>query len=233
MIKLREVVYMCLDRLKLISDDTYFTEEHIIFQVGRYRSFLLKQKYDDYRKPPALENTSEICLDLIEVPAICGEPCEGGSYLRSSQKIPSTIARIQPQIYPLDYYQGTITFISRERMRHIGYNKYMQNIIYCSIGPDGYLYFKSSNPQFLFLKKVRMNAMFSDLEEIADLLCNEDGEICDILDTPIPLESALIPPLIELVVKELAGPVFIPEDNDNNAKDDQPSTIKGGQNGSK
>jgi hypothetical protein len=40
------------------------------------------------------------------------------------------------------------------------------------------------------------------------------------LDAYFPIESALIPPLIELVVKELRGPEYSPEDKENNADDD-------------
>jgi hypothetical protein len=68
-------------------------------------------------------------------------------------------------VYPIDFYQGEITYIDRNRMRYVGFNKYLSNIIYCSLGPDNYLYFKSCNPQFLYLEKVRMTAMFSDVED--------------------------------------------------------------------
>ena len=40
-----EITYMVLDMLKELHDDAYYTEEHIIFLAGRYRSFLLKQRY--------------------------------------------------------------------------------------------------------------------------------------------------------------------------------------------
>ena len=46
----REIVYSVLDLLKQASDDTYFTEEHIIFLAGKYRNFLLKQYYDKKRE---------------------------------------------------------------------------------------------------------------------------------------------------------------------------------------
>ena len=165
-------------------------------------------------------------MDLIEVPAISGEPCEGGSYLRSKEKIPFLMKIGTPRVYPIDYYQGEITYVSRERMRYIGYNKYLQNIIYCSLGPDNYLYFKSFNPQYLYLEKVRMTGIFEDPKAASELQCpNENGDIvCDILDREFPIESALVPPLIELVVKELLGAEYIKRDEENNAKDDLPTT---------
>lgn len=220
----REIVYMINDELKLSSDDAHFTEDHIIYLTSKYRAFLLKQRYSDIKKFIPESNFSTICLDLIEVPAISGEVCEGGVYLRSKNKIPYMMGIKQPRVYPVDYYQGEITYVSRDRMRYVGYNKYLNNIIYCSLAPDNYLYFKSSNPQYLYLEKVRITALFENAEDTFGLQCDENGKICELLDAEFPLESPLIPPLLELVVKELRGAEFIKEDEENNAKDDLPDS---------
>lgn len=215
----REAIYMVLDEIKSISDDSLYTEDHVMFLLKNYRAFLLKQRYSDIKKPIPESNYQTICLDLIEVPAISGEPCEGGTYLRSKVKIPFLMKIGTPRVYPIDYYQGEITLVSRDRMRYVGYNKYLQNIIYASIGPDNYLYFKSSNPQYLYLEKVKMTGIFEDLQLASELQCEDDKE-CDILDRTFPIEEALISPMIELVVKELLGANYRPEDSENNAADD-------------
>lgn len=218
----KELVYMCLDELKLYSDDALYTEEHIIFLLSKYRVFLLKQRYSDVKKQIPESNYQTICLDLIEVPAVSGEPCEGGSYLRSKEKIPFLMKIGNPKVYPVDYYQGEITYVSRERMRYVGYNKYLQNIIYASLGPDNYLYFKSFNPQFLYLEKIRMTGIFEDTLAASELQCpDKNGNIvCDVLDREFPIENALIPPLIQLVVEELTKAEYKPEDKENNSDDD-------------
>lgn len=218
----KELIYMCLDELKLYSDDALYTEEHIMFLLGKYRTFLIKQRYSDVKKQIPESNYQTICLDLIEVPAISGEPCEGGSYLRSKEKIPFLMKIGNPRVYPIDYYQGEITYVSRDRMRYVGYNKYLQNIIYASLGPDNYLYFKSFNPQFLYLEKIRMTGIFEDTLAASELQCpDENGNIvCDVLDREFPIENALIPPLIQLVVEELTKAEYKPEDKENNSDDD-------------
>lgn len=215
----KELVYMVIDELKLQSDDATYTEEHIMFLLKNYRTFLLKQRYSDVKKQIPESNYQTICLDLIEVPAISGEPCEGGSYLRSKEKIPFLMKIGNPMIYPIDYYQGDITYVSRERMRYVGYNKYLRNIIYASIGPDNYLYFKSFNPQYLYLEKVKVTGIFEDAIAASDLQCS-DGAECDILDRVFPIEDALVPPMIELVVKEILSAEYRPEDDTNDAKDE-------------
>ena len=219
--KWREAIYMVLDEIKGSSDDFTYTKEHIAFLLGKYRALLLKQRYSDIRRQIPESNYQTICLDLIEVPAISGEVCEGGSYLRSKDKIPVTLMVGNPRVYPIDYYQGEITYISRDRMRYVGYNKWMKNIIYCSIAPDGYLYFKSWNPQFLYLEKVKFTAIFENAKEVSGLTCDGDeGTACDLLDRTFPIEEALVPPLIELVVNELRKAEYAPSDENNNANDD-------------
>ena len=219
--KWREAIYMVLDEIKGSSDDFTYTKEHIAFLLGKYRALLLKQRYSDIRRQIPESNYQTICLDLIEVPAISGEVCEGGSYLRSKDKIPITLMVGNPRVYPIDYYQGEITYISRDRMRYVGYNKWMKNIIYCSIAPDGYLYFKSWNPQFLYLEKVKFTAIFENAKEVSGLTCDGDkSTACDLLDRTFPIEEALVPPLIELVVNELRKAEYASSDENNNADDD-------------
>lgn len=217
MSKYSELVYMVLDEIKGMSDDHSFTEDHVIFLLDKYRGLLLKQRYSDVKKQIPESNYQTISLELIQVPAISGEPCEGGIYLRSSNKIPFLMQIGAPRVYPTDYYQGDITYVSRDRMRYVGNNKYLKNIIYCSINPDNYLYFKSSNPQFIYLDSVKFTGIFQDPIEVSKL---ESGNGCDVLNSVFPLEDALIPPLIELVVKELLGANYRPADSINNANDD-------------
>lgn len=217
-----QLVYMVIDELKGDSDDFTYTEDHVIFLLNNYRAFLLKQRYSDIKKPMPESNYQTLCMETMEVPAIAGVPCEGGSYLRTVDKVPFTMKVGNPRVYPVDFYQGSnITFISRERMKYVGYNKYMQNIIYCSLGPDNYLYFTSSNPQFLYLENIKFTAVFEDAKAASELECTpEDGKACDIIDKVFPIEESLVPTLIELVVKELKPATYSPADELNNANDD-------------
>lgn len=222
--KYKDIVYMILDEIKSTSDDAFFTEEHVLLLVNNYRNFILKQRYSDIKKPIPESNYQTICLNLIQVPAIAGVPCEGGAFLRSKEKVPFMMKIGTPKVYPINYYLGEITYVSRERMRYVGYNKYLQNIIYASLGPDNYLYLQSSNPQYLYLEKIRLTGIFENIESVSDLLCDDSGNSinCDIMDKTFPIEDALVPPIIELVVKELLGAEYIKKDEENNAKDDLP-----------
>lgn len=223
----REIVYMVLDLAKAAtSDDAFFTEDHVIFLLKKYRSFLIKKEQEKQKATTDIASEFEyqqICLDLEKVPAIDGEPCTGGYYLRTTQKIPKILEDNQPRVYPIDFYQGiNISYIPRDRMRYVGTNKFLQNIIYVSLGPDLHLYLNSSNPQFLYLKKLRMSAVFEDFDEVTDYLCDAEGEsqACDVMDAIFPIREYLVPSLMELVVKELVGAKYHPSDIENNANDD-------------
>ena len=214
----KQLVYLVLDELKLTSDDSTYTEDHVIFLLSKYRAFLLKQRYADIRKEVPIDNYQTICLELEEHEGIYGLPCEG-IYMRSTKKIPSVMNIGHSRVHSVDYFNGEITYISKDRMRYVGNNRYLQNIIYATKGPDGYLYLKSSNPQMYYMEEVYFTGVFSDAENASELEC-ESSDICDILDKDFPIEDALIPPLVELVVKELASAEYKPEDDQNNAMDD-------------
>ena len=223
----KEIVYMVLDLAKAAtSDDSYFNEDHVIFLLKKYRSFLIKKEQEKQRATTDIASEFEyqqICLDLEKVSAIDGELCTGGYYLRTTKKIPKILEDNQPRVYPVDFYQGiNICYIPRDRMRYVGTNKFLQNIIYVSLGPDLHLYLNSSNPQFLYLKKLRMSAVFEDFDDISCYLCDDDGnsKACDVLDEVFPIREYLVPTLMELVVKELTTAKYQPVDEHNNASDD-------------
>lgn len=225
--KVKEIVYIILDLVKTVSDDSIINENHVIFLCKKYRSFLLKKEQEKEKGSEEIASEfdyQEICLDLEKVNAIDGEPCTGGYYLKTTQEIPKILEGTKPRVYPTDYYQGiNIAYVSRDRMRYVGTNPYLQNIIYTSLGPDKHLYFNSNNPQYAYLDKVRVSAIFEDFDEAAKYACNDDGgdsSSCDVMESTFPIREYLVPTLIELVAKEVLGANYRPKDGLNNASDD-------------
>ena len=86
----KEIVYMCLDTLKITSDDSIFNEDHILFLINRYRSILLQQKYADIRNPVSTSNYQTLCLDLTLDNTKSIDICKD-TVLRSTEKIPSLL----------------------------------------------------------------------------------------------------------------------------------------------
>jgi len=219
-----EIVYFVLDNLKERSNDAYYTEEHVIFLANKMRALLLERKYKNSRNqtftPMSDENKQQICLDL-EPTDILPYGCSG-MWLKSTEKIPSTIGASEPTVSIVsDMLHSMVTFIPAERMPYVGYNKWLKNIVYAAKSNDGYLYLNGSNPQFMYLRKAKVEGVFSDPEEAAALSCDGEGNpnACNILEAEFPLEQSLVPSCIELIVQELIGSRYAPEDKDNDAKD--------------
>lgn len=233
MAKYKEIVSMCLDLLHEYSDDSNITEGHIIFLAGRFRSFLLKQRYySDLKKQIPESNYQTLCIDLEKSEAIDGLPCEGGYILRSIKELPSLLPFGNPRVYPSSsFYRGEIAYVTSDRMRYIGHNKWLKNMIYASLAPDNHLYLDSGNSQFLCLDSVKFTGIFDNADEAFDNMCGDaDNPVCDIMDSDFPLEDSLISPMIEMIVKELSPTVPLPEDENNNANDDKnpPAPLRNG-----
>lgn len=225
--KVNELIYIILDLCKVSgSDDSFINEDHVLFLCKKYRSFLIKKEQEKEKASQDVASefeTQQICLELEPKAAIDGSPCTGGYYLWSTEAIPKVLEGNLPRVYPIDYYQGTnVQYVSRDRMRFTGSNPYLQNIIYASLGPDQHLYLNSSNPQFKYLKQIRVSAVFEDFDAVVPLLCDSDGnsQVCDIMDMEFPIRDYLVPPLIELVMKEILGASYRPADTRNNSADD-------------
>ena len=217
----REIVYACLDEVKASNGDSNVTEEYVIFLANQYRLFLIEQKKLKQGEA-ALSSSNEqtICIDLEKVDAIPGLEYCNDIYLRSIQEIPEIVSEESVKVNLVDLFNIMTAYVSKERFKFVGHNKYLRNIIYTTLGPDNHLYFNSQNPQFKYLKKARVTGIFEDAGKAAQLSCDGDSKPCDIMDVEFPLEADLIPEMIELIVKELLGVNYRPKDNVNDSSDD-------------
>lgn len=216
----KELAYLVLDELRTVADDSNITLDHAVFLLDKYRAFLIKKNYTDVKKVIPDSNYQEVCLDLETVQGADGDVCSD-TYLRSVQEIPELLDVATPRINTIDPFGGELTYVSKERFKFVGHNKFLRNFIYCTIGPDNKLYLKSRNPQAYYLNRVTFSGIFEDSEKASELSCSTDtSNNCDVLDRHFPLEDALIPMMIEFVVKELSGLPYRPTDVTNNASDD-------------
>lgn len=223
----RELTYMVLDEIKAVSDDSFVTEEHVLFLLKYYRLVFLKQKIDKegiarITSLPSLY-TQTICLDLQPTNLIPGNNVCSDLVLKSVQQIPDLYVGSSPNIYPITYLLNSqYSLVSKDRFKFVGYNKYMKNIIYVTMDDNNYLYLKSLNPQFVYLRKIKVSAVFNDPEKAAEYACDKDGNStpCDILDTDYGLEGYMIPDVIKVVVADLLNTTWRQQDQFNNANDD-------------
>ena len=209
----RELIYMCKDLLKLKSDDSFYTNEHIVFLLDKFRVTLLEQKYSKQNKEISKYNYQKICLDLVPL-NICMD-----NIVVSNNDIPNIIIT-SPRIYFNNKFTSmNVSYVSEERFNYVGNNKWLKNFIYYTI-INNKLYIKSVNPNIQYLKNIELTAIFGDTQAAEELRCSEDETSCIVLDRVYPIEEELQSALVELVVKELSTGLYKPADDINNAKDD-------------
>lgn len=213
----RELVYMVLDLLKIHSDDSKFTEDHVMYLLSKYRAFILKQlgtnKNNSITNELAKSNYQSYTVELSEYTSTVEHSNNKWLYLKSNSKIPDILNIGQISIYPSNYFDGDITYISRERFRFVGYNRFLSNIIYATIGPDNYVYLKCVNENNV-INSIEVNAIFENPKEAEGKDSYED-----MLDDTFPTEEALIPSILELVLKDLTNGLYKPSDDINDAAD--------------
>lgn len=217
--KTKELVYTIIDQAKLLSDDAEFDEEEILFLLGKYRAFIIEQRYLKDNSAPSSDNFQELCIDLLPFSPTTGVRC-GRTYLRSKKVIPGTVGNRTPNVYSIDpMFPDNMIFVDRSRIRFVGNRQFEKNFIYCSIMADGHLWVTSMNPQFMYINMVKMSGIFSDFIKANELSCDKD-DICDIMESEFPIDSALVPTMIEAVLKDILGAAYRPKDFKNNAMDD-------------
>ena len=232
MSKVSELVSMVTDLVKIMSDDSTINEDHVIYLMDIYRAFLLKQRYEkDPKKIIPESNYQTIEVTFVEtnyshsVDVCSATTCttnEDGSenctctvgdtkILVSNTDIPNIMAIGIPKIYLTQgLFNYSFSKVPMSRFEVVGYNKWLSNFIYWTIGPDNKIYMKSaSNKCYKNIKTAKISAIFESFR-------SDDLD----LDDEFPIEESLIPNLIELVVKDVLGAAYRPKDKDNNASDD-------------
>lgn len=214
--KIKELVYMVLDEIKGLSDDFTYTEDHVIFLLNKYRTSLLKQKYKDDKSTMHSSNFQTLSLTLKDSLQNKDYILER-QYKQSEEIVPELLTdkgiRVYPEVQFLD--NADIAFITEDRMRYVGYNKYLKNAVYATVHND-YLYVTSRNLDIMDLEEVSLSAVFEDAIEAIKAI---NGNI-DLLEADFPIEDSLTPILIQSVAKELLGAAYRPKDSQNNANDD-------------
>ena len=216
---LNKIIYDIREKLKLNTDDIDITDEYIYHLIEVKRSFLIKQRFSKFTRNIPEEIRQLICVDLEVVDSISDAPCFG-DILKSKDRIPAMLeiggrsallaVRFEDMLFP------HINIVSTERLPFVGYNKWLKKQIYVALDADNYLYFKSDNPLHFNLKQVKVVGVFADTEGASKLNCTATEE-CDIFKEEYLIEDYLLTDLINMVVKELAPTLNIPNDKVNNS----------------
>lgn len=110
------------------------------------------------------------------------------------------------------------TYVPARRFEFVGNNSYLINVVYSTVTPEGKLKCTSIKyPQVAKISEFTIDAVFEDIIEASKIALENDT---DILDVDCPIETELIPEVQELVVKDILGIAYRPQDKINNGSDD-------------
>lgn len=218
----REVSYAIADFSKSISDDSIINIDHIVFLMSKYRNYILNANFSSLKRAIGDSNYQTICVDLERAyPNL--DFCGKEEMLVSKQPVPFTLTIGYKSIFPFaGFNYGRINFVNNTKFKYSGHNKFLRREIYATIGPDGKMYLKSNDPNFMNLCKVGMTALFSEPEKAALMECSgPDGcaDNCELMDKHFPLDDSYLPTLMQVVVRDITGAMWKPGDSRNDATD--------------
>lgn len=208
---------MVLDELKMVADDNFFTTDHALFLLRLHRAAFLKRSYTAIGKEPPEAYYQELCMPLELTDRTPGLGCRG-RMPRTVSPLPRVLPVGLPELYAPGYWDGHMALVSRQRMRHVGHDRYRRSVIYGAVAPDGRLYLAGADPAMLHLREARLSAIFEDPAE-ADAWACGGGAPCDPLDAPLRAEEAHVPLIIQSVVRELSMAAYRPQDPANDSAD--------------
>ena len=217
------MIYMVRDLLKLSSDDSYITSQHILFMLEKFRAYVLKSKYEDDEASVPDTNKSEITVELELVSDNLGY--SGIPLLRSKEPLPSDMI--------FDYItvrtnkltgNPNIVNVPFSRFPYVGNNKYLKNIIYWTIDDGDYILVKSCNPLFEYLREFKIEGVFESPMKVAERECSCKGLEVNYDDVDFCLEDDLVQLVVQYVMNTFQNSIYKPQDEDNNTNDDLAGT---------
>lgn len=219
-----EIVYGIRERIRQLADDSDISDRQILFEINNQRAIYYSKKgrkIDDSVK-------QEICMNVSIVdPMKCGCTTSGCKALRTTSKVPSTITTNgdQPGILMIrgnGMLSKPFSFVSWEKIRFSANNEFTKRDVFAALSPDGYVYFKSANPEIELLASTQIIVTLllenpKDAMNFTDCLTNQS---CYSGDMAYPLKASLYAYIAPIVTDVLMRRLQLPEDTQNNATSD-------------
>lgn len=187
---LNELTYMVRDLLKLDSDDSEITNEHIKYLIGITRNKYVKQYLNDVKKriPSILKQKITLNLEMNESQGFSDK-----KFLVSVEDIPELISSQshynRTTLSTISNVTRNFSMTSYRRLPYVGIRGGMQNIIYGAIDNDK-LFLVSGDDRAMFLDKINLEGIFSD-PKAAWLLSDSYSSSESFDEAEYPIEAAM------------------------------------------
>jgi len=208
------------ERLRLFSDDSGVSDEHIKYLINNTRAKFIKQYLNDVKKKIPQAIRQQIQLNLESNPT---QGFSASKFLRSVEEVPRLITT--QSSYNRDVLSSdnelirTFTMTSYKRLPYIGTRRGLNSVVYGAIGDNDKLYLTSGDDKIVFLSDVKMYGVFED-PEAAWMLSMEYDPLVDYEEVEYPLEPSMASLVVEDIIKQLAIRFEILEDKVNDGKEE-------------
>lgn len=215
----RQAVYMVLDELKIKVDDSHWEVEHIIFLLNKHRAALLKQRYSGHKRSIPMTWYQQITIPLSNNVQI----------MKSIKKVPPLVNLYGLELFTSasttdtnqQSYKYKITLVSPERYEYVHFNKWLKDIIYCTVAYDNYLYIKMQSVVGITQSRPNSITLHALLDNPLDIIGYAETPIgTNPLDVEFPVEESMVSEIMSAVLTELSQVKFIPDQEKNNATED-------------
>ena len=214
-----------LDEALNTNTDSTFPKELYTDIINTRRALYLKQEYSKRNRTIDSDIIQTIgCLDFEMAPATdeCCSTIQGCQILKSIYKIPETIELNKTKglisVGPTDITKKRYSIIDYREVPYAGKGRVNSMSRYAFLY-NGYLYIFSHDVKVAAIKKLTIDAVFENPEDIADFIC--DDRPCWSDDSPYPLKQWMWAYIKEEITQELLRKQSIPFDEDPNFKDDK------------
>lgn len=226
MAKTSQIIYDVREVLNEYSDDSNYSDSHILYLYNLKREKALRQLYDDKSRNFDKITQQSLCLTLNEIDkGLCGITVDC-TVLRSTQPMPTLLAvrnretllsvtapiMLSKSFKIIDYFQ-TDSILSRP----------YSNGIYVTFDSEGYLYLFSKIPEHKLIDSVFVIGIFSDPSELEhytnSCACSPVVEECFTLDSEYPAPAYIIDMARDEIIKLLTIKEQSKLDEQNNASD--------------
>ena len=213
-------IYDIKERLNDYADDSELSIEHLGFLIDEVRALVIKQSYQGIGVNIPNTIKQQINLDLIlDQDNIFASL---NKILVSENALPKLIESSNQNKY-ITVDNGSyrnVKFIksTNERFPYVGGNKFLQNIVYYTLGVDYKLYFTGGSSVHTLMENARVFGVFTNPKEAWEAGPNYNEDI-DFNDTIYPIDSDMWVKISDIIFKMLAPKAQIQEDKLNNAND--------------
>jgi len=207
--------------LNLVKTKTTIQEPislaQIKFNILGIRSLLIKQEFNKNYTP---DSSTIQTLKCVDVKLVDSSECDcittGEKILRTVDKIPSVVEsnynKLLTRVGPVGIILKPFSIVPYSRIPYLGYNTFTSNKVSCFLH-NGYLYFIGKD--ITRLKKVNIQGIFENPEDVAEFTDCSNGEKCYTDNMAFPVKYSMIPAITQMVIDK-----FMPKSQFNDSSND-------------